>query len=121
MVRRTKPMDVDDGVLLKPMPITPGQKVKIRYQGLLANSGSEEIYLHMGFGDSNKWQQVQDIEMSKGKDGTWEATIELLEDETPTLNMCFRDNAFNWDNNSGANWIYQIHNGRMVQRTLREF
>lgn len=114
MFRRTKPMDLDDGVVVEPTPITSGQRVRVKYSGHLSN-GAEEMYLHMGFGVPHMWQEIQEVVMQKGRNGAWEATLELPRDEDSSLNMCFRDSQFNWDNNEGLNWIYDIHNGKTMR------
>ncbi len=38
------------GVSVSPMPITAGEEVTVKYNGLLAQSGADSVYLHAGFG-----------------------------------------------------------------------
>ncbi len=98
------------GVNVYPTPITLGDHITVVYEGLLHNSGAEEIYLHMGYGPHEKWHDVRELKMKRTGRG-WEQTFEVKD---PTrLNLCFRDNAYNWDNNSGHNWSYEIHHGKM--------
>lgn len=101
--------EVADGIYMEPVPITLGDDVKIKYKGILAG-GAQKVYLHAGFG-YNQWDQVQDIPMRKTRDGGWSATLKV--EDASRLNFCFKDNADNWDNNSGRNWSYEIHNGAM--------
>jgi hypothetical protein len=97
------------GVNVYPTPITVGEHVNIVYNGLLAQSGAQEVYLKMGFGDSYNWHNVSELKMLHTGRG-WEQTMQIK--DPSRLNFCFRDNAFNWDNNNGLNWSYEIHNGR---------
>lgn len=99
------------GVVVDPTPITAGEEIVVFYNGLLANSGAQEVYLHCGYGDGNHWNGVQDLRMAKTGYGFVKA---LSMPETHTqFNFCFRDNAHNWDNNSGKDWVFQVHNGTM--------
>lgn len=99
------------GVVVDPTPITAGQDVVVFYNGLLAQSGAQEVYLHCGFGKDDKWNAVSDERMAKTGFGYVKA---LTMPQTHTqFNFCFRDNAMNWDNNSGRDWAYQVHNGTM--------
>lgn len=109
----TAPANVDDGVYVSPTPITAGESVSVRYSGLLAKSGAEQVYLHMGYGIGT-WNSVADVPMAKVEPGTFEARVDLPLEETSRFHFCFRDNAGNWDNNNGRNWSYEIHNGDLV-------
>lgn len=91
------------GVQVKPLT-QDGKQIRIRYNGLLNQSGADQVFLHGGFGDDNQWQDVKDYLMEKTSEG-WEQTIDIQDRQ---LNFCFRDNADNWDNNNGVNWIYRI-------------
>lgn len=101
----------DDGVYVSPTPITAGSEVTIKYDGLLARSGADQIYLHYGFGDNDNWKEPRDIPMTLTVDNMWTTTVPIDIDETSNLNFCFHDSANNWDNFNKANWSYQIHNG----------
>lgn len=104
---RKKLEEVADGIFMEPIPVTLGDELKIKYKGLLANSGSTKIYLHAGYGHA--WSPELDIPMKKTKDGGWSVTVQV--DEPSSFNFCFRDDAENWDNNQGRNWTYQVHQG----------
>ena len=96
----------DDGIIVRPTPVSLGDEILVVVRGLLAQSGAEAVYLHFGFG-RNDWSYVQDIPMESSPDGTWTAVVQAA--EAGRFNFCFRDNANNWDNNSGRNWSYEIH------------
>ncbi|MCG8401075.1 MAG: hypothetical protein MJA84_05705 [Firmicutes bacterium] len=91
------------GVQVKPLT-QDGQQIVIRYNGLLKNQGASQVWLHGGFGESNAWEETKDYLMERTGEG-WEQTIDLKDKQ---LNFCFRDDARNWDNNSGVNWTYRI-------------
>lgn len=91
------------GVQVKPLT-EDGKQVRIRYNGLLKNSGSPKVIIHCGFGEANQWRMVEDIPMEATADG-WEKTITMQDNQ---INFCFRDGADHWDNNNGLNWIYRI-------------
>lgn len=104
--------DHPGGVVVDPTPITSGQETTIFYNGLLAKSGADQVYAHIGFGPSNHWQGVRDLKMAKTNYG-WVATLEAPTDRD-RLSFCFKDNVGNWDNNDGKDWTWIIHNGRIV-------
>lgn len=108
---RKRTEEVVDGIYMEPVPISLGDEVRIKYKGLLANAGANKIYLHVGFG-SGAWDSIEDIPMRKTRDGAWSARIQVS--QPSSLNFCFRDDAENWDNNSGRNWTYQIHDGDVI-------
>ena len=107
---RRKLEEVADGIFMDTVPITAGDEVRLKYKGLLAQSGARTIYLRTGYG-TGTWEGVQDIPMRKGRDGSWAAS--LVVDNSSRLNFCFHDGANNWDNNNGMNWSYEIHDGSL--------
>jgi len=76
--------------------------VTILYDGLLAKSGTTQVYLHTGFG--NRWDRLYDHRMEPTSAG-WEKTLQM---ESNELNFCFKDSANNWDNNNGQNWMFKL-------------
>jgi len=97
------------GVNVYPTPITLGEHINVVYDGLLFSSGAQEIYLHMGYGPHDNWRQVQDLKMLRTGRG-WEQTFQA--NDPGRLNLCFKDSADNWDNNSGHNWSFEVHHGK---------
>lgn len=106
-------MEFMGGVAVEPLPVTAGDEIKVKYRGLLHKNGAQEVYMHAGYGHRD-WHGIQDIKMTKAPDGSWEANVSLDPGETSRFNFCFRDSAFNWDNNNGLNWSFEIHNGERV-------
>lgn len=77
--------------------------VKISYTGILFQNNSEEVFVHYGFG--NNWDQLNDIKMNKTELG-FQAEIKLSSCEN--LNLCFKSNKNEWDNNNGSNYSFSI-------------
>jgi hypothetical protein len=92
-----------NGVRITPAIPSKGENVKIIYDGLLSKSGALEIYAHVGFGD--QWENKANYKMTKEKE-RFEVTIPAS--SAKSLNICFKDNANNWDNNSGNNYSFSI-------------
>ena len=80
-----------------------GQKVTLTYSGLLAASGADRIFIHYGYGDS--WESSEFAEMENLGD-RFKAEINLT--MPGILNICFKDSAGNWDNNSNDNYSFKI-------------
>lgn len=99
------------GVVVDPVPITGGEEITVLYHGLLSESGAQEVYLHCGYGDARHWEKVSDIKMEKTGRG-WAKTFKVTDNSR--FNFCFHDNAYNWDNNNGINWSFEIHNGKQI-------
>jgi len=93
----------DDARGVEVRPAGYANEVTIIYNGLLAKSGCDQVYLHYGFGDPMHWHNVCTQKMDRTGAG-WEKTIRLSENKAM---ICFKDSAANWDNNSGHNWIVQ--------------
>lgn len=101
--------DYPGGVVVDPTPITAGEEITVLYNGPLSKSGAGQVYLHIGYGPGKEWKNITDLKMSRTGWG-WVRTIEMpFEDH---FNFCFRDDTDSWDNNSGVNWSFIIHNGR---------
>ena len=93
----------DDRVSIEPAPVKSGSKVTIKYQGLLKNSGADEVYLHYGF---DGWKDIATTKMKRLPEGVFSAEISAYADQE--VNFCFKDSANNWDNNNGWNWKCDI-------------
>lgn len=97
----------DAGIHVNPAKIRPNSTIEVSYDGLLAQSGAQEVYVHCGTAYLKDWTDIQDIKMTKNLNGTFSAAVPISEGNT--LNLCFHDNAYNWDNNSGNNYSYHIN------------
>lgn len=83
--------------------------VKISYTGKLFQDGSEEVFVHYGFG--NNWDGLNEIKMEKTELG-FQAEIELKSSES--LNLCFRNSNNLWDNNDSQNYIFPIEKAELA-------
>jgi hypothetical protein len=101
--------ELEGRIVVEPVPVTPGEELRIRYNGLLAESGAESVYLHYGYGTAKSWHDISSIPMQKMHEG-FETRFRVENHEG--LHFCFKDCAENWDNNHGRNWTYTIHDGR---------
>lgn len=77
--------------------------VKISYTGKFFQDGSNDVFIHYGFGLN--WDNVSDIQMEKTELG-FQAELTLGEGET--FNFCFRNGNNQWDNNNGQNYVFDL-------------
>lgn len=94
---------ISNGVTIIPSTPGVGENVKLIYDGILAKSGARHVYAHIGYGSN--WSSTNDFQMNKTGTG-FEAAFNLP--KTDTVNVCFKDCANNWDNNSGMNYVFDI-------------
>jgi len=100
--RKTK-MELVKNIFFNTDKIIEGEKVKISYVGYLFQNGSEEVFLHYGFGIN--WDNVSEVKMEKTELG-FQCEIEIL--EADSLNLCFKNANGEWDNNFGQNFSFPI-------------
>lgn len=96
-------MELVKNIFFNTDKIVKGSKLKISYVGHLFQNGSEEVYLHYGFGMN--WDNVSEVKMEKTELG-FQCEVDVLEGES--LNLCFRNAENEWDNNFGQNFIFSI-------------
>ena len=97
-------MPIDEKVYFDTEKLIEGRTAKLTYKGDLVSNGSNEIYVHYGFG--LLWENLQEIKLDKIDDSTYEAEISLLPSDS--INFCFRDGNNNWDNNQTKNYSMPI-------------
>ena len=93
----------EKGVIIDQDALVQGGAVELTYSGDLFRNGAEEVYVHLGFG--LLWEGLNEISMTKSIEG-FTAEISLL--KADALNLCFRDNKNNWDNNSYLNYSFEL-------------
>lgn len=81
-----------------------GNSIKLIYNGLLAKSGATQVYAVIGYGNNNNWENVEYHQMNNTLTNTFEVNVPVK--MTGNLNVCFKDSANNWDNNSGMNYTF---------------
>jgi hypothetical protein len=97
-----------DKIEVAPVPVTAGETLTVKYRGDLAgHHHGGPLTMHLGYGYGT-WANVQDVPMEKLPDGSWGAYVTV--DSDSAVNFCFTDGE-HWDNNHGANWVYEVHNG----------
>ena len=96
-------MELSKNIFFNTDKLEPNTVVKVSYTGDLFQNGSEEVYIHFGFG--LLWEEVSEIKMQKTELG-FQAEIELKDFES--LNFCFRNQDDAWDNNNGVNYTIPI-------------
>lgn len=94
---------LSNGITINPAVPSAGEKVKVIYDGLLSKSGANDVFARIGFNSS--WENMSDYKMNKSNTG-FEVTIPVI--DADTMNLCFKDSANNWDNNSGRNYSFDI-------------
>ncbi len=97
---------VENGVKLSKVNVVAGEEITVTYNGLLAASGAQNVYAHVGFG--NDWNETIDVPMTKDKKGDFKAKIKIAGYDS--LNMCFKDDVNNWDNNHSFNYSFDVLN-----------
>jgi len=75
----------------------------IKYDGLLAKCGADDVYTVVGYGSNNQWEDVQTIRMNRFGN-SFHADIATKPGRN--VNLVFKDSAENWDNNSGMNYTF---------------
>ncbi len=93
----------ENGVFISNSSLSVGEEVAITYEGLLAKSGADQMFLHIGYGE--EWLDKTFIPMER-ENGVFKGTFKIaLPDD---LNISFKDSANNWDNNSSMNYSFKI-------------
>ncbi|MGE5528107.1 MAG: carbohydrate-binding protein [Patescibacteria group bacterium] len=93
----------DDRVQVDPEPVKAGGKARITYNGLLAKSGADQVYLHYGV---DGWKRPQTVYMDKIGD-RFQCEVKTTA-TVSKLDFCFKDSADHWDNNGGLNWRVDV-------------
>ena len=96
-------MELVKNIFFNTDKIVENSKLKISYVGRLFQNDSKEVYMHFGFG--LQWDGVNDIKMEKTELGF---QCEINIDEAESLNLCFKNENDEWDNNDGQNYIFPI-------------
>lgn len=96
-------MELTKNIFFNTDKLVENSKIKISYTGRFYQDGSEEVFIHYGFGVN--WDNVSDAKMERTELG-FQTEIELGEGES--FNFCFNNNNGNWDNNEGQNYIFPI-------------
>ncbi len=96
-------MELVKNIFFNTDKLVQNSKVKISYTGLFFENGSEEVYIHYGFGPF--WDNLSEIKMERTELG-YQAEINLIESDT--FNFCFKNENDEWDNNNYQNYIFNL-------------
>ena len=96
-------MELVKNIFFNTDKLVENSNIKISYTGKFFQEGSEEVFIHYGFGLN--WDNIGEIKMEKTELG-FQAEVELPSSET--FNFCFRNAENEWDNNNGQNYIFPI-------------
>ena len=96
-------MELTKNIFFNTDKLIENKKIKISYTVKFFQDGSEDVYIHYGFGIN--WDNLNDIKMEKTELG-FQAEIDLTNNET--FNFCFKNGSEQWDNNEGQNYIFPI-------------
>lgn len=93
----------ENGVYLSKSALKIGDTVTLTYDGLLATSGADNIFAHVGYG--HEWEHSGFIPM-EFENGVFKANFKIS--LSGSLNISFKDSANNWDNNSLKNYVFEV-------------
>ena len=96
-------MELMKNIFFNTDKLIENSNVKISYTGKFFQDGSNDVFIHYGFGLN--WDNVSDIQMEKTELG-FQAELTLGEGET--FNFCFRNGNNQWDNNNGQNYVFDL-------------
>ena len=96
-------MELVKNIFFNTDKLIQNSNVKISYTGKLFQNGSDEVFIHYGFGDN--WENIADFPMNKTELGF---QFELQLNNCDKLNLCFRNSNNEWDNNEGQNYTFNV-------------
>ena len=96
-------MELVKNIFFNTDKLMQNSKVKISYTGRFFEDGSEDVYIHYGFG--TYWDNLSEIKMEKTELG-FQSEIELIESDS--FNFCFRNGNNDWDNNNSQNYVFNL-------------
>ena len=106
-------MELSKNIFFNTDKLVENQTVKISYTGMFFQDGSNEVYLHYGFG--LLWENTSEVKMEKTDLG-FQAEITLQPYES--LNLCFKNENDKWDNNENCNYIFEIEKPEETSQEL---
>lgn len=96
-------MELMKNIFFNTDKLIENSNVKISYTGKFFQDGSQDVFIHYGFGCN--WNNVAEVQMDKTELG-FQAELTLGEGET--FNFCFRNGNNDWDNNDGHNYVFDL-------------
>jgi uncharacterized protein YlzI (FlbEa/FlbD family) len=96
-------MELTKNIFFNTDKLTPNSTIKISYTGRFFQDGSEDVYIHYGFGIN--WEDLGELKMVKTELG-FQTELELSENDS--FRFCFKNGNDEWDNNNGDNYVFPI-------------
>ena len=96
-------MELMKNIFFNTDKLIENSNVKISYTGKFFQDGSNDVFIHYGFGSN--WNNVDEVQMEKTELGF---QAELTLGEGDTFNFCFKNENDVWDNNNGENYIFPL-------------
>ncbi len=96
-------MELTKNIFFNTDKLIKNSTVKISYTGSFFEDGSEEVFIHYGFG--TYWDNLSEIKMERTELG-FQAEIELIDSDS--FNFCFRNGNNDWDNNNCENYVFEL-------------
>ena len=96
-------MELTKNIFFNTDKLVKNSIVKISYTGRFFEDGSEDVFIHYGFGMN--WDNLSEVEMDKTELG-FQAEIQLLDGDT--FNFCFKNENNEWDNNNYENYVFNL-------------
>ena len=96
-------MELTKNIFFNTDKLIKNSTVKISYTGSFFEDGSEEVFIHYGFGIN--WDNLSEVKMERTELG-FQAEIELLDSDS--FNFCFRNGNDEWDNNNCENYVFEL-------------
>lgn len=96
-------MELTKNIFFNTDKLMQNSKVKISYTGSFFEDGSEEVYIHYGFGSF--WDNLSEVKMERTDIG-FQTEVDLIESDT--FNFCFKNEKDQWDNNNYQNYVFDL-------------
>jgi len=96
-------MELTKNIFFNTDKLIENSTVKISYTGEFFQDGTEDVFIHFGFGPN--WDETSETKMERTELG-FQAEVTLTDKET--FNFCFKAADDRWDNNYGANYSFPI-------------
>lgn len=90
----------ENGIRIQGVTMT----LKLLYEGKLADENTDEIFAVIGYGNNLKWEDIDYYPMRKVGPKNFELMFPIKREGN--INIAFKDNKDNWDNNNGMNYTF---------------
>lgn len=96
-------MELTKNIFFNTDKLIENTTVKISYTGDFFQDGTEDVFIHFGFGPN--WDDTSEVKMERTELG-FQAEVTLTDKES--FNFCIKTGDDRWDNNWGANYSFPI-------------